>query len=232
MSPALAGRGDGKGDPEITWRLDLHCHTDASPDCLVSPREVVRRAREAGLHRLAITDHDRIEGAFAARALDPELIIVGEEVRSAEGPELIGLFLEAHIPGGTPFREIAAEVRRQGGVTYLPHPFDPHRGAGAAFLEGREDCVDVVEILNARTHSGTAQQRALRWAMDRDKGVGAGSDAHMALEIGRVRARFRPFEDPAGFLQASRTARVEGRTSGRWVHLGSTWAKLRKKLPF
>lgn len=222
----------GSEDELRPWRVDLHAHTDASPDCLLTPRKVVGRAREAGLDRIAITDHDRIEGAFAARDLDPELVIVAEEVRSAEGPELIGLFLTEHIPGGLPFREIAAEIRDQGGVTYLPHPFDRRRGGSAPFLDHHADCVDVVEVLNARTHAAAANHRALAWALEHGKAMGGGSDAHLRGEIGRVRTRLRPFRDAASFLEVARDARVEGRTSGRWVHLGSTWAKVRKRLPF
>lgn len=213
------------------WAVDLHMHTSASYDCLTKPRELVARAREAGLHRIAVTDHDEIEGALAAREADAALVIVGEEVRTAEGLDLVGLFLHRRIPPGWPFREVAEAIRAQGGVVYLPHPFDPHRGSDAEFLDEVADCVDAVEGFNARVHSREANGEARRWAERHGLPVGAGSDAHLLREVGRGRVRLPPFHDPPGFLEALSRGRVEGRPSGRWVHLGSTWAKICKKLP-
>lgn len=208
------------------WSVDLHTHTSASPDCLSRPKAVVAAARRSGLDRVAVTDHDRIEGAFRARDADPELVIVGEEVRTADGPELIGLFLERFVPPGLSFRETAAAVREQGGVTYLPHPFDPGRGTTGAFLDEHAGCVDLVERFNARTHDPARNRRAREWAAERGLPVGAGSDAHLLWEIGRGRLRVAPFRTPAEMLEAAREGRVEGETSGRWVHLGSTAARL------
>ena len=214
----------------VEWSVDLHMHTSASPDCLSAPAEVVRRAREVGLDRIAITDHDQIEGAFEAREVDPELVIVGEEVRTAEGLDLIGLFLTAHIPRGGTFREVADEIRRQGGVAYVPHPFDSHRGTTEEFLEGVRDCIDVVEGFNARIHDPKRNQRAQHWALARGLPLGAGSDAHLLSEIGRARVVMPAFEGPAAFLVALSEARIEGRSSSHLVHLGSTWAKIARKL--
>jgi predicted metal-dependent phosphoesterase TrpH len=211
--------------------VDLHLHTSASYDCLSEPREVVERAREAGLDRIAVTDHDEIEGALRARQIDASLVVVGEEVRTAEGLDLIGLFLHRRIPPGWPFRDVAESIRSQGGLVYLPHPFDRHRGADEAFLDGVADCVDAVEGFNARVHDEAANRRARRWAGERGLPVGAGSDAHLLTEVGRGRVRMAPFRDPESFRASLAGASIEGRTSGRWVHLGSTWAKIRKKLP-
>jgi predicted metal-dependent phosphoesterase TrpH len=214
----------------VEWSVDLHMHTNASPDCLNSPGEVVRQARELGLDRIAITDHDQIEGAFEARELDPELVIVGEEVRTAEGLDLIGLFLTAHISRGGTFREVADEIRRQGGVVYVPHPFDSHRGTTEDFLEGVRDCIDAVEGFNARIHDSRRNERAQQWALARGLPLGAGSDAHLLSEIGRARVIMPAFEGPAAFLVALSGARIEGRSSSHLVHLGSTWAKIVRKL--
>lgn len=213
-------RGDGR------WDVDLHTHTDRSPDCLTAPGALVGRAREVGLDRLAVTDHDRIEGAFAARDIDPELVIVGEEVRTSDGPELIGLFLEEHIPPGRTFRETADAIREQGGVTYLPHPFDPRRGTTESFLESRVDCVDLVEGFNARTHDDEAHRRAERWAGEKGLPLGAGSDAHLLRAVGRGRLRLPPFEGPTEFLESTREGEIRGRESSWLVHLGSTLARL------
>lgn len=212
------------------WAVDLHLHTSASHDCLSEPRDVVAAAREAGLDRIAVTDHNEIEGALAARSLDAALVIVGEEVRTAEGLDLIGLFLNRRIAAGATFRETARAIRAQGGIVYLPHPFDGRRGTDEAFLDRVEDCIDVVEGFNARVHDAEANRRARAWADDRGLPLGAGSDAHLLPEIGRGRVRLPSFrEDPRELLEALGRGRLEGRASGRWVHLGSTWARIRKK---
>lgn len=216
----------------VEWRVDLHMHTRASADCLSPPAEVVRRAREVGLDRIAVTDHDRIEGAFEARDLDPDLVIVGEEVRTAEGLDLIGLFLTEHIPPGGVFREVADEIRRQGGVVYVPHPFDSHRGTTEEFLTGVRDCIDVVEGFNARIHDPRRNERAQKWAQANGLPVGAGSDAHLLSEIGRARVMLPSFSGPAEFLTALGDGRIEGRASSHLVHLGSTWARLTGKFGF
>lgn len=216
----------------VEWTVDLHMHTRASHDCTSDPADVVRTARERGLDRIAITDHDEIHGALEARDRDPELVIVGEEVRTAEGLDLIGLFLEERIPPGAPLVEVADAIRAQGGVVYLPHPFDRYRGSDERFLDTVVDRVDLVEGFNARVHDRSRNRRAVAWARRHGLPLGAGSDAHLLREIGRGRLRLPRFSGPESLLQAARRGTVEGETSGPWVHLGSTWAKLRGLLPF
>lgn len=214
----------------VEWRVDLHMHTSASPDCLSAPADVIRYAREIGLDKIAITDHNEIEGAFEGRDIDPDLVIVGEEVRTDEGLDLIGLFLTELIPRGGTFREVAEEIRRQGGVVYVPHPFDSHRGTTEEFLEGVRDCIDAVEGFNARIHDPRRNQRAQNWALANGFPLGAGSDAHLLSKIGQARVVMPPFSGPAEFLAALSDGRIEGRASSYLVHLGSTWAKIARKL--
>ena len=221
-TPSAAGSG--------IWQIDLHMHTSASKDSLSDPASVIETARAVGLDRIAITDHDEIEGAFAARELAPELVIVGEEVRTSEGLDLIGLYLREHILPGGSFRETAEAIRSQGGVVYLPHPFDSHRGTDEEFLATVEDCVDAVEGINARIHDPARNEHARTWAAARDLPIGAGSDAHMVGEIGRARAFVRPFAGPGELLAALADGRIGGRPSSHLVHLGSTWAKIWKRI--
>lgn len=223
---AEAGRGSDR-----LWSVDLHMHTRHSKDCLSEPADVVATARRLGLDRIAITDHDEIEGAFEAQRSAPDLVIVGEEVRTAEGLDLIGLFLSEHIVPGGGFREVADAIHAQGGITYLPHPFDRWRGSDETYLASVVDCVDVVEVFNARVHESERNERARAWADQHGLPIGAGSDAHTLREIGRGRARLTPFEGPEGFVRAAAVAEIEGTASAHWVHVGSTWAKLRKRLP-
>ena len=211
---------------DTEWTVDLHMHTSASHDCLSEPADVVARARELGLDRIAITDHDEIEGAFAAAEIDPELVIVAEEVRTSEGLDVIGLWLEERIPPGGSFREVADAIHAQGGVVYAPHPFDARRGTDEAFMDGVADCVDAVEAFNARVHDPSRNDRAADWAEKHGLPVGAGSDAHTLAEIGRARVVLPPFDGPESFLRSLERGRVKGRASSRLVHLASTWAKL------
>ncbi|MEJ2320059.1 MAG: PHP domain-containing protein [Gemmatimonadales bacterium] len=106
-----------------TIRVDLHTHTRRSPDASLRPVELVLRARDAGLDRIAVTDHGEIDGALEARELAPDLVIVGEEIRCRGRTELIGLFLSERIPMGLPIEEVVERIRDQDGVVYAPHPY-------------------------------------------------------------------------------------------------------------
>ena len=191
--------------------VDLHCHTSASFDSLASPRSVVRAAAARGLTHLAITDHDRIDGALEARAaareVAPELtVIVGEEVRTAEG-DLICLFLETAVPPGLPAAETIARVRDQGGLVGIPHPFDRFRGSllREAGLLSLVPTVDWVETHNARLMVGDGNRRAAELAGAHDLPGVAVSDAHSTLEVGvAYTAVSGDPSSPAGLLAALR----------------------------
>jgi predicted metal-dependent phosphoesterase TrpH len=210
-------------------RLDLHIHTRASHDCLSDYADVVSTARARGLQRIAITDHNEIEGAFRARDLDPDLVIVGEEVKTAEGVDVTGLFLTEKIPRRTPAAEAVHAIREQGGLVYIPHPFADGKGLGADVLESIEPWVDVVEIFNSRIHKPALNEKARVWAAERDLPGGAGSDAHTLREIGRGVSEVPSFDGKTEFLEALRAGRVVGRSSSHLVHLASTWAKIAGK---
>ncbi len=213
-----------------TLRVDLHIHTRASHDCLSDYTDVVATARARGLHRIAITDHNEIDGAFRVRDLAPDLVIVGEEVKTAEGVDITGLFLSEKIPKGTPAVETAQAIREQGGFVYVPHPFAGGKGLGDDVLGAIEPWVDCVEIFNARIHTPALNEKARRWAEERNLPGGAGSDAHTLREIGRGLIEVPAFEGQEDFLEALRAGRVAGRSSSRLVHLASTWAKLAGKI--
>jgi predicted metal-dependent phosphoesterase TrpH len=207
-------------------RLDLHIHTRASHDCLSEFAAVVATARACGLDRIAVLDHNEIAGALRARDLAPELVIVGEEVKTAEGVDVAGLFLSEKIPGRTSALETVQAIKAQGGLVYVPHPFAGSKAVGAELLERIAGWVDVVEVFNARVHDPAVNERARRWAESRGLPGGAGSDAHTLREIGRGVIEVPAYDDQAGFLAALRAGRVVGRASSRLVHLASTWAKI------
>jgi predicted metal-dependent phosphoesterase TrpH len=166
--------------------IDLHCHTDASFDSLAKAGDVVRAAGVRGLTHLAVTDHDRIDGALRARDAAPEglTVIVGEEVRTADG-DLICIFLERAIPPGRSAVDTIRAARDQGGLVGIPHPFDRLRGSLLA--DGRMDAlaplVDWVEGHNARLVGG-GNERAMEFAREHGRPAVAVSDAHTTLEVG------------------------------------------------
>jgi predicted metal-dependent phosphoesterase TrpH len=167
--------------------VDLHCHTSASFDSLASPESVAKAAATRGLTHLAITDHDRIEGALRARdASHPDLtIIIGEEIKTADG-DLIALFLEHAIAPGQPARDTIDEVRAQGGLVGIPHPFDRFRGSMLKDprLEAMAPLVDWVESHNARVVGGSGNEQAAAFALEMGLPGIAVSDAHSVVEVG------------------------------------------------
>ena len=216
-----------------TLRLDLHLHTRGSRDCLSDPEEVLRRALALGYARIAITDHDRLGVALRMSERHPEHVIPGEEVKTAEGIDVIGLYLREEIAKGTPARETIERIHGQGGIAYLPHPYAPGKGGGGRLADELAPLCDVVEVFNARLHDRALNARAEELATRHGRLRGAGSDAHTLGELGnafvevgshanRPRALLRALESPT---------RVGGSSASRLVHLASTWAKVRKKLP-
>jgi len=205
----FGGPGSGAG---IAF-VDLHCHTSASFDSLADPLKVVRAARDRGITHLAITDHDRIDGALRAREAGIEgiTVIVGEEVKTAGG-DLICLFLHEVIPPGLSPAETIARAREQGGLVGIPHPFDRYRGSvGKAEDEIRAlvGLVDWVEAHNARIVGGKGNEQAAELARSAGIPGVAVSDAHSILEIGVAATRLEGDPStPAGLLAALRTARV------------------------
>lgn len=176
--------------PDGAAFVDLHCHTSASFDSLASPRAVVAAATRRGLTHLAITDHDRIEGALQARDAAPKglTVLIGEEIRTRDG-DLIAVFLSRAVPPGLSASETIAAVREQGGLVGIPHPFDRFRGSlskGETLrsIEALATTVDWVESWNARLMFGDGNARAAELALAAGVPGIAVSDAHTTLEIG------------------------------------------------
>ena len=212
-------------------RIDMHLHTHASWDCLSDPEKVLEKALARGLDRIAITDHDRIWAAREMALRYPDRIIPGEEVKTAEGIDVIGLYLKEEIPGGTPAREVCARVREQGGLVYLPHPYARGKGGSGRYAEELADHADIIEVFNARLHDPALNQAAADLADRRRLPGGAGSDAHTLWEGGRARVELPAHPNrPDAFLEALASARVSGVASPHAVHLASTFAKVARRV--
>lgn len=208
------------------WRVELHAHTVYSPDSLVSLEDFLAACRRKGLDRVAVTDHNTIEGALRLKEKAPDLIIVGEEIRAREG-EVLAYFIEREIPKGLPLPETIERIRAQGGVVALPHPCDRARGSalGRGAAEAVMPWVDAVEVFNARCVFPGDNACAAALAARFGKPGFSGSDAHTVWELGRTWTAMPPFEDAESFREALRRARPTHRLSPFWVHLFSTWAK-------
>jgi predicted metal-dependent phosphoesterase TrpH/glycosyltransferase involved in cell wall biosynthesis len=191
---------------------DLHTHTSWSHDCLVEPVELVDHAEQTGLGAIAVTDHNAFGGALEAVELarDRELIVIpGEEVKTAGQGEVIGLFLEREIPRGLSFEDTIAAIREQGGLVYLPHPFDRmHAIPDAATLHRHLADIDVFEVYNARLLFEQYNDEAERFARKYNLTMGAGSDGHVLQGLGTGGVRMRAFSDPEEFLVSLRSAEV------------------------
>lgn len=187
---SLVAQGTACPGPRVL-RVDLHNHTDCSPDGLLGPLRLLRLAQARGLDCIAVTDHDRIVGARRCLELaeaDPSLprVIPGVEVRSKHG-EIVGLFLERDIPAGRSGLYTIDLIHAYGGIVYLPHPFDHLRRATLAAdrVEELARHADVIEVANGRALLPQANGRALALATRSGARLGAGSDAHFAGEVGR-----------------------------------------------
>ena len=212
-------------------RVDMHLHTRVSFDCLCDPDAVLAAARARGIDRICVTDHNEIDAALELSSRHPEAVIVGEEVKTREGVDVIGLFIRERIPKGTPALETCERIHAQGGIVYVPHPFVGGKGGGGSILSTIGEHVDAIEAFNARVHLKRFNDAAVAWGRARDVPLGAGSDAHTLAEVGRAYVEVPPFAmEPGAFLQALRQGTVHGTFSSWAVHGASTWAKIHKRI--
>jgi hypothetical protein len=192
--------------------IDLHLHTDWSHDCSIPAPDLLEHAEEIGLGGIAVTDHNVFGGALEARELarDSDLIVIpGEEVKTDNQGEVIGLFLEEEIPRGMTFADTIAAIRDQGGLVYLPHPFDRlHAIPDPATVHRHLAEIDVFEVYNARLLRDSFNDEALRFARKYRLLQGAGSDAHVLQGVGTGAVRMRRFDGPEEFLLSLRTAEI------------------------
>ena len=212
-------------------RVDMHMHTCVSFDCLCDPEAVLDAARSRGIDRICITDHNDIDAAVELNARHPDAVIVGEEVKTREGVDVIGLFIRERIPKRTPALETCERIHDQGGIVYVPHPFVGGKGGGGSILAVIGEHVDAIEAFNARVHLKRFNDAAVAWGREHDVPLGAGSDAHTLAEVGRAYVEVPAFEmQPQAFLAALRQGSVHGTFSSWAVHGASTWAKIHKRI--
>lgn len=214
------------------WRVDFHSHTRYSPDSLTSPERLVAAARRKGLDRVVVTDHNTIEGALRAKQLDPQRIIVGEEIMTTQG-ELLAVFVTQEVPAGLSPTEALQRLKEQGTFISVSHPFDRSRKGHwqpeqlLAILPE----IDAIETFNARCMLPRFNFQAQAFANQHGLPGTYGSDAHTALELGRGSLLLPEFEDAAGLRRALRQAQVPALIMGTpLIHFSSRFAVWYKRL--
>jgi hypothetical protein len=213
--------------------VDLHMHTTWSHDCSIEVDELIDHAEAEGLGAIAVTDHNVFSGALEAveRAQGRDLVVIpGEEIKTAEQGEVIGLFLKEEIPRGMSFSETVEAIRGQGGLVYIPHPFDRlHAIPDAATLHRHLAEIDVFEVYNARLLFEGYNDEALRFARKYNLTSGAGSDAHVLQGVGTGAVRMRRFNGPEEFLLSLRSADVLRRPKSLAYLQGLKWVAQAKE---
>ncbi|HEX6789495.1 MAG TPA: glycosyltransferase [Gaiellaceae bacterium] len=212
---------------------DLHMHTNWSHDCSIDVDELLGHAEAEGLGAIAVTDHNVFGGALEAveRARDRNLIVIpGEEVKTDGQGEVIGLFLKEEIPRGLAFADTIEAIRAQGGLVYIPHPFDRlHAIPDAATLHRHLAEIDILEVYNARLLFEAYNDEAVRFARKYNLTAGAGSDAHVLQGVGTGVVRMRRFDGPEEFLLSLRSAEVLRRPKSLAYLQGLKWVAQAKE---
>ncbi len=220
--------------PHRDWILaDLHLHTSWSHDCGIPVEDLLDHAEAEGLGAIAVTDHNVFGGALEAVELarDRDLIVIpGEEVKTDDQGEVIGLFLSEEIPRGMSFAKTVAAIKSQGGVVYIPHPFDRlHAIPDPSTLHEHLEEIDVFEVYNARLLFEGYNDEALRFARKYGLTMGAGSDAHVLQGVGTGVIRLRSFDGRDEFLASLRTAQVLRRPRSLLYLQSLKWAAQAKE---
>ncbi|HYM49778.1 MAG TPA: PHP domain-containing protein [Candidatus Limnocylindrales bacterium] len=211
-------------------RVDLHLHTEYSPDSVSGLQAVDRRAQRVGLTHLAVTDHNTIAGALRMKEVASLPVIVGEEIMTARG-EMIGLFLSELVPPGMSPHKTAEMIHQQGGLVYVPHPLDPLRhGLGEAGVRELGPAIDVIEVFNARCVRASSNAAAARLADLLPVARSAASDAHSLFEIGRSYVEGPDFSDAPGLKRCLQQGLMHARRSPAAIHLLSRYAAIRHRL--
>lgn len=212
-------------------RADLHVHTCYSGDCSTPLKSIIDCCPKIGINCIAISDHNTIAGALRLKEMAPFQIqiIVAEEIMTREG-ELMGLFLTNEIPKGMSAGETIAQIKSQGGLVGIPHPFGRPFQNSNKLLSGKIlSQVDIVEVFNSRTPLPVSSARAWRLALEHGLATSAGSDAHTVSEIGRAYVEMPEFHSPSEFLDCLSRSRIFGRRSSLLVHFATTWSKISKR---
>ena len=211
-------------------KADLHIHTAYSMDCDMSLDQVIARCLKRGINCIAIADHGTIEGALKMQAIAPFSVIVAEEILTPHG-EIMGMFLKQGIPGGLSVEQTISQIKAQGGLVCIPHPFCSLRQSalGNRIIEEIAEQIDIIEVFNARSLLPRDSTRARTFAEKYGIPSSAGSDAHSPREIGRTYIEMPEFNDRDDFLQALEKGRIFEYRTNPLIHFNGLWTRLKKR---
>lgn len=212
-------------------RIETHCHTHYSKDCLMRPKRLIEVCHERGINRLCVTDHNTTKGAFEMASLAPDLIIPGVEIMTTKG-ELIALFVEKEVPYGLDPLDTVERFRDQGAVILVPHPFDIHRHGSWSESDLRMIAphVDAIEVFNSRSLNASMNHDASLFANELGLMPTVGSDAHSYSEVGTSTMYMQDYVDSDAFVNNLNDAILDTNSSNPLVHLSSRWAVLVSKM--
>jgi predicted metal-dependent phosphoesterase TrpH len=212
-------------------RVEFHCHTISSKDSLTKPETLVKVCQKKGIDRVIVTDHNNIVGALAAKELDPERVIIGEEIMTTKGEILAAYVKEEILPGQSPLAVIE-QLRQQGAFISVSHPFDILRNGHWEMEDLLEilPLVDAIETFNARCLQAKFNQQAQEFAQSHRLAGTVGSDAHAAFELGRATLLLPEFTDADGLRAVIRSGQPDVFLSSPWVHFTSRYAVMKKGL--
>ena len=212
-------------------KADLHIHTEYSMDCSTPLEKIINRCLELEINCIAIADHGTTEGALKMQKIAPFKVIVAEEILTPDG-EIMGMFLQETIPSGLSIEQTISQIKAQGALVNIPHPFDSLRGLR---LDGKElealvDQIDTIEVFNAREPFRNPSIKAQAFAEKYDLPGTVGSDAHTIGEIGNACIEMPEFNSRDDFLQALRIGKVVGHRTNPLIHFVTAWEKLKGSL--
>lgn len=221
-----------KAEINIMLRADLHIHSHYSPDSNTTIDEIIRHCIGKGINCIALTDHNCIAGAIQLRNKAPFRVIVGEEIMTDSG-EMIGLFLSEEIPPFLSVEETVNRIKNQNGLVCIPHPFDRYFRPSAMkgnMLESIINSIDIIEVFNSHTVLSGDSKKAEAWAVEHNLLCSAGSDAHVAAEIGKAYVEMQDFKDIDEFKISLADGIIRGRRSSLRNRMLSAVYKLSRRL--
>ena len=200
-------------------------------DCDTPLEQIITRCLEIGINCIAITDHNTIDGALKMQSIAPFPVIIAEEILTSQG-EIMGIFLKQGIPSGLSIDQVVSQIRVQGGLVGIPHPFDIFRRSALKnnILEKLAEQIDVIEVFNSRNPLLRSSVRAQIFAQKYGIPGTAGSDAHTPSEIGNAYIEMPEFNGKDDFLNALAKGKISGHRTNLLVHFNSAWARLKSNL--
>jgi predicted metal-dependent phosphoesterase TrpH len=212
-------------------RVETHQHTIYSPDSLTTPKKLLEVCQRKGIDCVIVTDHNNITGAQEAKELDPERVIIGEEIMTTKG-EILAFYVKEEIPSLLSPEETIQLLREQDAFISVSHPLDEMRKGAweMADLLAIAPLVDAIETFNARCMFPSYNRAAQAFAKEHNLPGTAGSDAHAPFEIGRANLLLPEFQSAEELKQVIRQAQFRVHLSSPLVHFYSRYAVYRKKL--